>query len=131
VNFLLDTHIILGILNETTENFPKFIQNVLKNQSSTFHVSTASLWEIAIKTRMGKLELGINLDELPGILERIGHTILNIEPKDVLIDLTPTPTTKDPFDRLLLAQCETKKLRLVTQDRALVTHPLALAPASH
>ncbi len=42
-----------------------------------------------------------------------------------IAEVLPEPATRDPFDRLLLAQCLVEGLRLVTVDRALVGHPLA------
>ena len=42
-----------------------------------------------------------------------------------LADLKPEPQTRDPFDRLLLAQCAVEGLRLVTRDRALAKHRLS------
>ena len=43
----------------------------------------------------------------------------------LLADAEPEPQTRDPFDRLLLGQCQVENLRLVTLDRALAAHPLA------
>jgi PIN domain nuclease of toxin-antitoxin system len=58
----------------------------------------------------------------------MGMTILNIAAPHVLALVTPEPRPRDPFDRLLLAQCAVENLRLVTVDRALVDHPLAFRP---
>jgi PIN domain nuclease of toxin-antitoxin system len=42
-----------------------------------------------------------------------------------LASVEPEPATRDPFDRMLVAQCQIEGLRLLTIDRALVSHPLA------
>ncbi|MFN3634294.1 MAG: type II toxin-antitoxin system VapC family toxin [Rhizobium rhizophilum] len=94
----------------------------------TGFVSVASVWEIAIKSRLGKLETGIPLTDIPANLRSGGLEILGIEAAHVLHTLDPEPPTRDPFDRLLLAQCHVEGLQLVTVDRALVDHPLALRP---
>jgi PIN domain nuclease of toxin-antitoxin system len=52
-------------------------------------------------------------------------TLLSINAQHVLTLVDPEPPTRDPFDRLLLAQCEMEGLRLVTIDCALVSHRLA------
>jgi PIN domain nuclease of toxin-antitoxin system len=90
--------------------------------------SVASLWEIAIKVRLGKLPLRHPLKVLPELLDSLSMQTLTIETRHVLAELYPEPDTRDPFDRLLLAQCSVEKLLLVTQDRALVSHPLAWRP---
>jgi PIN domain nuclease of toxin-antitoxin system len=43
----------------------------------------------------------------------------------VITLVLPEPPTRDPFDRLLLAQAQVEGLQLVTIDRALIDHPLA------
>ncbi len=92
-------------------------------------VSAASLWEIAIKVRLAKLSLGGNLADLPDLLNSLGVPVLPIDDRHALASVTPEPPTRDPFDRMLLAQCQVEGLRLVTVDRALVDHPLAWRPA--
>jgi PIN domain nuclease of toxin-antitoxin system len=90
------------------------------------HVSVASLWEIAIKFRLGKLALEV---QLPELVENLGLVLLAIEASHVLAAVDPEPATRDPFDRLLLAQCAVENLHLVTIDRHLTAHPLAWRPA--
>jgi PIN domain nuclease of toxin-antitoxin system len=91
--------------------------------------SAASLWEITIKVRLGKLDLDMQVEELPGYLEQVGFDLLPVTPPHAVYRALPEPPTRDPFDRLLLAQCAIENLRLVTLDRALVDHPLAYKPA--
>ncbi len=88
-------------------------------------VSVASLWEIAIKYRLGKLALDMQLEDLPLYCESLLYGILPVVTAHAIEDLRDQPSTRDPFDRLLLAQCQVEGLRLVTTDRALVVHPLA------
>ena len=55
--------------------------------------------------------------------------ILTIESKHVLHDLQPLPATRDPFDRLLLAQAGVEGMRLVTLDGVQLGLPLAWTPS--
>ncbi len=55
----------------------------------------------------------------------MGISLLDIDHHHVLAELDPEPATRDPFDRLLLAQCQVEGMQLVTIDRALAGHPLA------
>ena len=89
-------------------------------------VSVTSLWEAAIKTRPGTLDPGMPLEDIAGFLEATGIQMLPVAAAHVVATLDPEPGTRDPFDRLLLAQCQVEGMRLATVDRALVGHPLAL-----
>jgi PIN domain nuclease of toxin-antitoxin system len=66
------------------------------------------------------------LEDMTGFLEQAGFAILPILAAHAVTSVEPSPGTKDPFDRLLLAQCHVEGLRLMTFDRALMDHPFAL-----
>jgi len=123
---LLDTHIVLSIVNERTADLPKPLRGVLSDPEAEFYVSVASFWEIAIKSRLGKLKLSGDLVRLPEIVASGGLELIPINEHHVLATVQPEPITRDPFDRLLLAQCSVEDFRLMTVDRALVAHSLAL-----
>jgi PIN domain nuclease of toxin-antitoxin system len=105
------------------------IRDALIDPDVTAYVSVASLWEIAIKFRLGKLALDVPLGGLPTLIEAARLALLRIEASHVLAAVDPQPPTRDPFDRLLLAQCAVEQLYLVTTDRQLLAHPLAWRPA--
>lgn len=122
---LIDTHLVLGLLRQNLpEKYPK-ISTRLSDPTTIGFVSVASLWEIAIKTRLGKLNPGMPLEDIAGYLDALGLAILPIEMAHVIAAADPAPETRDPFDQLLLAQCQVENLRLATVDQALVDHPLA------
>jgi PIN domain nuclease of toxin-antitoxin system len=125
MRLLLDTHIVLSIVNERTADLPATLRGVLADPDTEFYVSAASLWEIAIKWRLGKLKLSGQLERLPEILTSGGLELIPINEHHVLATVHPEPMTRDPFDRLLLAQCSLEQLRLLTVDRALISHTLA------
>jgi PIN domain nuclease of toxin-antitoxin system len=123
---LVDTHVALALLRRTVAKQYPAIARLLAESSMIGFVSVASLWEAAIKTRLGKLDPGMPLQDIAGYLEAVGLSILPIEARHVIIAADPEPDTRDPFDRLLLAQCQVENLRLVILDRALLKHPLTL-----
>jgi len=125
MRLLLDTHILLAMMEKRVENFPAGIQNLIFDATSAHHVSVVSLWEIAIKWRLGKIQITPALNTLPELIDGMGIELIPIHAKHTLATVVPEPLTRDPFDRLLLAQCQIEDLRLVTIDRALVAHPLA------
>ena len=123
---LIDTHIVLGLLRRSlTQQCPGIASRLIYPATVGF-VSVASLWEIAIKSRLGKLDLGMLLEDVIGYLQAVGFTLLPIETRHVITAAEPEPDTRDPFDRLLLAQCQVEDLQLATVDRALMGHRLAL-----
>jgi PIN domain nuclease of toxin-antitoxin system len=122
---LIDTHIVLGLLRrDQRKKFPEIMLRLADPATIAF-VSVASLWEIAIKTRLGRLNPGMPLEDIAGFLDALGLAILPIQTLHVITAADPEPETRDPFDRLLLAQCQTENLFLVTVDSALIDHPLA------
>ena len=125
MRLLLDTHAILAYVAETADTLPPAMRHAIDDPGSDCTCSVVSMWEIAIKHRLGKLRLAVSLTDVPAIVERMGFDILEIDHRHVLAELKPEPPTRDPFDRLLLAQCQIEDMRLVTLDRALVDHPLA------
>jgi PIN domain nuclease of toxin-antitoxin system len=125
VSVLFDTNVILPILEDGTESLPRGIQAMIAAGDVRAYASVASLWEIAIKNRLGKLPLRMALFEIPSALDRVGFTLLVIDHRHALAELETDIATRDLFDRLLLAQCQIEGLRLVTVDRALESHPLA------
>ena len=122
---LIDTHIVLAVVNDTVDQLPASQRALLADESAEFYCSVASLWEIAIKFRLGKLPLAVSLEALDATCRSYNFVILPIESRHVIAEVVPEPATRDPFDRLLLAQASAEGMRLVTLDRSLAGHPLA------
>jgi PIN domain nuclease of toxin-antitoxin system len=125
MRLLLDTHILLALIGPRGASLPAPVAALLSDRDNEFHLSAASLWEIAIKCRLGKLKLTRDLADLPELLDGLGVRIVAIDERHALACAEPEPMTRDPFDRMLLGQCQVEGLRLVTIDPALVAHPLA------
>jgi PIN domain nuclease of toxin-antitoxin system len=126
--FLFDTNIIIAIAEE---RFERVAAPILDDDSAEIFVSVASLWETAIKHRLGKLELAIAPVELSIFLRALNFEILEIEEAHVFADIGRELTTRDPFDRLLLGVCAAENLKLVTRDHELSEHPLAWRDVPH
>ena len=126
MKILLDTHVIIALLHEDLRSRYPQIEGALDNPANESFFSTASLWEIAIKARLGKLDPNMALDKISAYIQSFGIGILPISDEHAVAEALPPPPTRDPSDRLLLAQCHVEGLRLATIDRALREHPLAL-----
>lgn len=121
---LLDTHILLLLGDDETEQLPPFIDDAVRDQRNSLFASAVSLWEMAIKHRLRKLPLPCPIEEWPALLSSMAVSVMDIHISHVLAEADPVPNTRDPFDRLLLAVCQTEKMRLVTRDKQLLSHPL-------
>jgi PIN domain nuclease of toxin-antitoxin system len=79
-------------------------------------VSVVSLWEIQIKSQLGKLTLNQSLEDIYKKQIKNGISFLSVNPSHVLrLGVLPLHH-KDPFDRLLIAQAMTEELTILTRD---------------
>lgn len=99
--------------------------NLVGAYSDAVFGSVASLWEMNIKIGIGKLELGASAYDFAKYLEKLNLLWLPINLEHAAAVLDTIPYTRDPFDRMLLAQCQVEGMKLVTVDRLLADHPLA------
>ncbi|MDX2224337.1 MAG: type II toxin-antitoxin system VapC family toxin [Rhodospirillaceae bacterium] len=132
MRLLLDTNQILFIANDPARLSPR-ARDLLWARTTELFMSSVSLWEIDLKhrapTRSGgsRLPLRAPLTAIVGYLLRKGVQSLGLEPRHVIAELTPGLAHNDPFDLMLLKQAQLEGLKLLTSDRALARHPLAIA----
>jgi PIN domain nuclease of toxin-antitoxin system len=125
MRLLLDTNILVPIARHKAATLKSDTRAAIRNPENRLFASVVSLWEITIKFRIGKLEVTIQPEDLPNYLIEFGMELLVIDAAHVVSKLETDVDTRDPFDRLLLAQCQVENLRLVTVDPKLLPHPLA------
>lgn len=126
MRLLVDTHILIALAERNS--IPQPLMDAMNDFESDLYASVASLWEIAIKVRLGKLPLKMPLDAFPTFLAKSRFALVGIRASHALALADPEPQTRDPFDRMLLTQCQVEGFRLITLDRSLVAHPLAWRP---
>ncbi len=78
-------------------------------------VSSATVWEIAIKLAIGRLTFPI--DQFDDVMQRMGFAMLPILPSHAILAGSLPRHHTDPFDRMLIAQAVAENLVLVTSDR--------------
>jgi PIN domain nuclease of toxin-antitoxin system len=88
----------------------------IRNPANEIVVSVASVWELAIKDKLGKLRLGNLLEQLPGDLEGSGFSVLPILLDHGIRAGSLPAHHKDPFDRMLVAQAHAESLVIVSSD---------------
>lgn len=117
MRILLDTHAVVWYLDGNERLLPNHRHLIVDSKNDVF-VSTATLWELAIKISIGKLETPKSLSEILATLQKQGFDILPIMPGHTL-QVTALPFHhRDPFDRMLIAQALVEHLSLVTYDDA-------------
>ena len=114
MSFLLDTHTFLWIF-QAPERLPKKVRKIITDSDNTLFLSTASGWEIGIKYHLGKLKLPQRPDDFVPVNTRDRNILsLEIEMEQALRAASLPAYHKDPFDRMLIAQAQLKKLTVLT-----------------
>jgi len=116
VKFLLDTCTLLWFLRDDPE-LSETAATAIEDPANEVFVSTVSIWEIAIKAGLGKIEAPDLLEfGLEQKLESSGFTILTINYRHAAGVFSIPRVHGDPFDRLLISQCHSEKLTPITND---------------
>ena len=118
MRLLLDTQVFVWI----TQDSPRLSKTAktLVLDASEVYVSAASIWEIAIKARLGKIDADPR--RMAQAIAASGFSELPITAQHAAgVELLPEHH-KDPFDRLLVAQALAEPLRLVSSDHQLAQY---------
>ena len=92
------------------------IQETIKNIELKCYVSIASIWEIAIKLSLGKLELNGGFNEISEIMKNYDIELLHIAFEHIRKLLDLDFHHRDPFDRIIIAQGLVEKMTIITKD---------------
>lgn len=112
---LLDTHAFLWFVTGSDRINGKVREQIESNDNL---LSIASLWEIAIKSSIGKLDLELSIEQL--VKEQIianGIELLDITTEHIAIVADLPLHHRDPFDRLIIAQATVEQIPIVGRDK--------------
>jgi PIN domain nuclease of toxin-antitoxin system len=116
MRLLLDTHALLWFV-EGSSQLPARTRNLLFEEQDDVFVSTASIWEIAIKTSVGKLRFAADIGPFfKTEMARNSFLSLPITHEHAARVATLPLHHRDPFDRMLAAQCDVERLAIVSRD---------------
>ena len=114
---LLDTHALLWALTDDHLLTDRAKWVIMRNARC---ISIASLWELAIKASLPRVErritLRLSIEEIVEMCEAQDVAILPITPEDCARVMTLPHIHEDPFDRIIIAQAMERDLPLVTKD---------------
>lgn len=112
---LLDTHVLLWSIQQP-ERIRGPALDIFRNAETRYVISVATLWEVAIKTSVGRLAAP---PDLPRHVRGMGHEVLDVDARHAWRVQSLPFHHHDPFGRLLVAQAQIEDLPLITHDRIL------------
>jgi PIN domain nuclease of toxin-antitoxin system len=122
VKLLLDTHLLLWAAGDP-ERLSAEARSLIADEANEPLFSAASLWEVAIKSGLGREDFVVDARLLRrGLLDN-GYGELPVASEHaVAVTLLP-PIHRDPFDRLLVAQATVEGIALLTADELVGRYP--------
>ncbi len=125
MNLLVDTHLLLWAASQPQKLSSK-AEQLLANTDNTLIFSAASIWEIAIKNRLGKSSFQFKPSVLRrGLLDN-DWTELPVNGQHAIATGELAEIHKDPFDRILIAQANIEGFTLLTADKMLSKYSSAI-----
>jgi len=119
MNYLLDTHALIWAIFDPRK-LSKPAVKVISEKENNIYVSVVSLWEIALKYSVGKIELnGVRPEDLMGVIDDSGFKIFPLE-SDIVLSAYKLKKANhaDPFDRMLIWQAIQENITMISRDDA-------------
>ena len=121
MKLLLDTHLLLWAA-ATPERLSHAAMTLMADPQNTLHVSVASLWEVVIKSGLGREDFHADAARLRRGLIDNGYIELPIVAGHAIAVADLPPLHRDPFDRILVAQAKYEGLLLLTADEQVAAY---------
>jgi PIN domain nuclease of toxin-antitoxin system len=122
MRLLLDTHILLWGAIEP-ERLSRAASALIESPDNEMVFSALSIWEVAIKTGLGRADFRIDAGILRRGLFDNNYAELAVTGAHVAALAGLPPIHKDPFDRMLIAQAAVEGLILLTSDETIAKYP--------
>jgi len=121
MNLLLDTHVALWAIADSPK-LSKAARDLIESPKATVWISTASIWEIAIKHALGRGDMPVSSGDAVHYFRQSGFRFLVIEAEHAQAVEQLAALHHDPFDRMLVAQALFEPMRLITHDPQLALY---------
>jgi PIN domain nuclease of toxin-antitoxin system len=119
---LLDTHVLIRAAG-FPERLSADARVVLVDPANELLFSAASLWDVAIKSALGRSDFSLDARLLRRELLDNGYGELPVTGEHAVMVGSLPPIHKDPFDRLLVAQATVEGVTLLTSDEIVGRYP--------
>ena len=120
MRILLDTQMLLWA---ATDKLPQRAADYIENQQNTLLFSSASIWEVVIKSGLGRADFKVDPSALHSGLLSAGYQEIPVTGLHTLAIPTLPRLHKDPFDRILLAQSICEGVPFLTSDELISKYP--------
>lgn len=121
MRILLDTQVALWALTDSP-CLSALARTRILDAANTIHFSAATVWEIAIKHRLGRGDMPVSGADAAALFREAGYLELPVTAIHAAATENLPAHHADPFDRLLVAQAIEEPLRLLTHDRQLLQY---------
>jgi PIN domain nuclease of toxin-antitoxin system len=126
MNYLVDTHALLWMMFEPKKLSQK-AKEILSDKSLHKFVSVTSLWEIAIKNRIGKLPLPTGMASTLSKVDAIGVGRIGVDRRHIEIFNTLPLLHRDPFDGIIIATALSEGMTIITGDENIQKYDVSWA----
>lgn len=123
MNYLIDTHVLIWF-GETSSQLPVRIRHIIEETNNNIFVSHASIWEMAIKLSLGKLQMRNSLAKWEEFLHDSSFSILPASFRHYEALQKLPFHHNDPFDRLIIAQSIAEDFTILTHDQKFLAYPV-------
>ena len=123
-HYLLDTHTAIWFFNGDSA-ISETAKKIINDTANTKYLSIASIWELAIKIGLGKLEFKGKSEGFKKLVETNGFSLLPIKTSHLTALETLPLIHRDPFDRLLIATTITENMTFITHDKNITQYEVS------
>ncbi len=115
MKYLIDTHVFIWFV-ENSASLLQSVKDLIEDENSDIFISIASLWEISIKTSIGKLPMSRKFEDLVDVLNENLIEILPISFAHTVENNKLPFHHRDPFDRIIIAQAIVENIDFISAD---------------
>ena len=127
MRLLLDTQIALWALTGSAR-LGALAQGLIEDPTNTIYVSSASVWEIAIKHALGRGDMPVSGERAAELFAQAGYRELSVTWRHAAMVNDLPSIHCDPLDRLLIAQALAEPLRLLSRDATVARYGAMVMP---
>ncbi|MCL1885039.1 MAG: type II toxin-antitoxin system VapC family toxin [Defluviitaleaceae bacterium] len=124
INFIADTHALLWMMFEPKKLSQKS-REILADKNLHKFISITSLWEIAIKNRIGKLPLPMGIKGIISNLDRLGIGRIGVDQRHIEMFNSLPLLHRDPFDGIIIATALSESMTIITGDENIQKHDVS------
>lgn len=128
MKFLIDTSTLIYFDNDE-KMLSKQALSIIQDKKNQIYLSVASIWEISIKVKLGKLSVEKEIEKLVvSIQNEYKIKILPITSEVIIKQhyLNEVKNHKDPFDKIIIAQAYLENMPVITSDKWFHNYPIKI-----